>query len=192
MDPIEIIAQIIGIFGMTVNLLAYQQKKQFNLILFQFFGSGLFFLNFLLLGIANGVIYIGAIMNLLGMFRSTVFANKKFFHSDKPFWIAIFSVFYIIAYVLVFTVFGTEATPKNLIIEFIPVFAMIAGTLVVYMKNAGAARKLSLISSPSWLVYDIAAGSLGGTIGEMLNICSIFIGMLRHDRKAKGEVSDEK
>ena len=53
MEPIEIIAQIIGIFGMTVNLLAYQQKKQFNLILFQFFGSGLFFLNFLLLGIAD-------------------------------------------------------------------------------------------------------------------------------------------
>ena len=46
----EIIAQAIGIVGMIVNLLAYQQKKQKNLILFQLGGSAMFFLNFLPFG----------------------------------------------------------------------------------------------------------------------------------------------
>ena len=188
----ELIAQIIGIVAMIVNWLSYQQKKQLNLILFQLVGSGLFFLNFLLLGIADGVFYIGTIMNALGVFRSVVFANKKTFRSDNPVWILIFSAFYVTAYVLTFAVFGTEAKPENLITEFIPVIAMIAGTLAVYMKESSSARKLSLISSPSWLVYDISAGSIGGTIGEILNLFSIFIGMFRHDRKKKGELDDEK
>ena len=187
----EILAQAIGIVGMVVNLLAYQQKKQKNLILFQLGGSAMFFLNFLLLGIADGVFYIGTLMNLLGIFRSVVFANRKVFRSDKPFWIAIMTVLYLGAYALAFTVFGTKPTVYNLLIEFIPVVAMIAGTLVVYMKEAGNARRLSLISSPSWLIYDIAAGSVGGTIGEILNICSIFVGMIRHDIKKKESTVNE-
>ena len=188
----EILAQVIGIVGMVVNLLAYQQKKQKNLILFQLGGSAMFFLNFLLLGIVDGVFYIGTLMNLLGIFRSIVFANKKLFRSDKPFWIGIMTALYLGAYALVFTVFGTKPTVYNLLIEFIPVVAMIAGTLVVYMKEARNARKLSLISSPSWLIYDVAAGSVGGTIGEILNIVSIFVGMIRHDIKRKGNDQADK
>ena len=151
----------------------------------------MFFLNFLLVGIADGVFYIGTLMNLLGILRSIVFASKKVFRSDKPFWIGIMTVLYLGAYALAFTVFGTKPTVYNLLIEFIPVVAMIAGTLVVYMKDAGNARKLSLISSPSWLVYDIAAGSLGGIIGEILNIGSIFVGMIRHDIGRKDKINDE-
>ena len=69
MEPIEIIAQIAGILGMIFNSLSYQQKKQRNLILFHFFGSGFFFVNFLFLGIAQGVLLIGAVMNLLAVLR---------------------------------------------------------------------------------------------------------------------------
>ena len=187
----EIVAQLVGILGMIANLLSYQQKKHISFLLFQLFGNGLFFVNFLLLGIVDGVFYIGALMNVLGVVRAVVFANKKLFGSDKPIWILIFSLLYVISYVLTFTVFGTETTVPNLLKEFIPVIAMVVANFAMYVKDAGTARKLSLISSPSWLIYDISAKSLGGTIGEVLNLCSIFIGMLRHDVKKKGDVSNE-
>ena len=191
MNALEIIAQSIGIVGMIINLISYQQKKQKNLITCQMLGGGMFVFNFMLLGIVDGTFYIGTLLNVLGVFRCIVFANKGKFKSDNPIWIAVFTLLYFGAYALSFTVFGNEATPKNLIIEIVPVLAMVAGTFAVYMKRSADARKLSLISSPLWLVYDAFANSLGGVIGESLNLCSIVVGMLRHDVGKKEKKEDE-
>ena len=188
MITLEVIAQAIGIIGMIINLISYQQKKQINLILCQMLGGGMFIFNFLLLGIIDGVFYIGTILNILGVFRCIVFANKKLFRSDNPIWLAVFTVLYFGAYALSFTVFGNEVNARNLIIEVLPVLAMVAGTFAVYMREARNARKLSLISSPLWLSYDAFAGSIGGVIGESLNLCSIVVGMFRHDIKKKENV----
>ena len=151
----------------------------------------MFFLNFLLLGIVDGVFYIGTLLNLLGVLRCVVFANKAKFKSDNPIWIAVFTILYFGAYILSFTVFGNEATLKNLIIELLPVLAMVAGTFAVYMKKSADARKLSLISSPLWLGYDAFARSFGGVIGESLNLCSIVVGIFRHDIGKKEKKEDE-
>ena len=188
MITLEVIAQAIGIVGMIITLISYQQKKQMNLIICQMLGGGMFIFNFLLLGIVDGVFYIGTVLNVLGVFRCIVFANKKLFRSDNPIWLAVFTALYFGAYAMSFTVFGNEVNVRNLTVELLPVLAMVAGTFAVYMKEARNARQLSLISSPLWLSYDAFAGSLGGIIGESLNLCSIVIGMLRHDIKKREKV----
>ena len=54
MEPIEIVAQIIGIAAMAFNIISYQGKKQSTVIALQLVGGALFAINFLMLGAVVG------------------------------------------------------------------------------------------------------------------------------------------
>jgi hypothetical protein len=61
---------------------------------------------------------------------------------------------------------------------------MLALNIGFMLKDAAAVRKCGLVSSPSWLIYNLVVGSWGAIICEVLTLISIFIGMARHDQKA--------
>lgn len=174
----NLVAQIIGLFAMAFNILSYQQKTRNKAIAFQLCGGALFAVNFLLLGAITG-----SILNIIAAIRAIVFLNKDKLKADHPAWLAGFIVTYLISYALTFTVFGKEATLGNLIVEFLPVIGMTATTISFRLSDAKAIRRYGLISSPSWLVYNIANFSIGAICCEVLSLCSIVIGMFRLDRK---------
>lgn len=175
---LTLIGQAVGIVAMAFNILSYQNKNQKAVIAFQLFGSALFALSFLMLGAM-----IGGILNFIGIIRALVFMNKEKLHADKPIWLWGFIAAYLVTYVLTFTVFGQEVTTLKLLIEALPVIGMTALTLGFRMTDAKAVRCMGLISSPSWLIYNIASGSIGAIACEVITLASILIGMLRHDRK---------
>lgn len=175
---LTLIGQAVGIVAMAFNILSYQNKNQKAVIAFQLFGSALFALSFLMLGAM-----IGGILNFIGIIRALVFMNKEKLHADKPIWLWGFIAAYLVTYVLTFTVFGQEVTTLKLLIEALPVIGMTALTLGFRMTDAKAVRRMGLISSPSWLIYNIASGSIGAIACEVITLASILIGMLRHDRK---------
>lgn len=175
---LTLLGQAIGIVAMAFNILSYQNKNQKTVIAFQFFGSALFALSFLMLGAI-----IGGILNFIGIIRALVFMNKEKLHAEKPIWLWGFIAAYLVTYVLTFTVFGQEVTPWKLLIEALPVIGMTALTIGFRMTDAKAVRCMGLISSPSWLIYNIASGSIGAIACEVITLASILIGMLRHDRK---------
>ena len=177
-EKIEIIAQIIGIVAMMFNILSYQCKKQKAVIALQLFGGALFSVNYLMLGAA-----VGGILNILATIRAVVFLFKEKLKADKLPWFVGFVASYVAVYVLNFTVFGKEPTAFNLIIEILPVIGMIALNVGFRLKDAAAVRKCGLVSSPAWLIYNIAAGSWGAITCEIVTLASIFIGMFRHDKK---------
>lgn len=176
MDTIEIIAQSFGIIAMLFNILSYQGKTQRAVNILQFCGALLFSVNFLMLGAT-----VGGILNIIAAFRSLIFFNKEKLHADRFIWFLVFILIYIAVYILNFTVFGTNPTVKNLIIEILPVVGMSALNIGLMRKNASDIRKFGLISSPAWLIYNIAAGSWGAIICESLTLISIMIGIFRHD-----------
>jgi hypothetical protein len=178
MKPIEIIAQCIGIVAMMFNILSYQGKNQKTVIALQLCGGALFSVNYLLLGAA-----VGGILNILATLRAIVFLFKKQLKADKLPWLIGFLVSYITVYVLNFTLFGKEVTVYNLVIEILPVIGMVALNIGFRLKDAADVRKCGLVSSPAWLIYNITVGSWGAIICEILTLCSIFIGMFRHDKK---------
>ena len=180
MDTYDIIAQTIGIIAMALNILSFQQKVQRNIIIMQFFGASLFAVNMFMIGAT-----VGGFLNLLGAFRAIVFANKQKFRADKIIWVHFFNVMYLVSYILTFAVFGKERTLINFIIEFLPIIGMVASGIGFYLSEAKTVRKLGLVSSPSWLVYNICNMAVGGIICEILAMFSIVIGMIRHDRKKK-------
>ncbi len=177
MKPIEIIAQLIGVFAMLFNILSYQGKKPKTVITMQLCGALLFSVNFLMLGAT-----VGGILNIIAAFRALVFFFGDKFKADKIYWFIAFIISYISVYILNFTVFGKEPTAFNLIIEILPVIGMLALNIGYILKDSAKIRKFGLISSPAWLIYNIIAGSWGAIICETFTLVSIFIGMFRHDK----------
>lgn len=178
MQPMEIAAQVIGIAAMSMNVLSYQQKNPRMVILFQFFGSALFVANYLMLGAV-----VGAILNLLGVFRAIVFINKERFQSDRPIWLVIFGALFLSSYILAFTAFGKEPSVRNLVLELLPVIGMMITTVSFQKKDAKTIRRLALINSPFWLTYNLVTFTIGGILAELFGLTSILIGMFRFDRK---------
>jgi len=176
MTTLDWIAQIVGIFAMAFNILSYQQKTRGGAIAFQLCGSALFAVNFWLLGAV-----MGCILNVVSAVRALVFLNREKLNANHPAWLAGFAVTFLISYVLTFTLLGKEATIFNLIVEFLPVIGMIATTLSFRMTDAKSIRLFGLVSSPCWLIYNLAVFSLGAIICEVLSLGSILIGIRRLD-----------
>ena len=178
MEPYEIIAQIIGIVAMTMNIISFLQKEHKTIILFQFFGSSLFVINYLMLGAPTG-----AMMNAIALVRAIIFTNKEKFHADKAYWVYIFSMFYIAAYVMTFTLFGKEVNTVNLIVELLPVVAMVIQTISFVLPNAKDIRNFAYAVSPLWLTYNAINAAIGGVLCETFALISVTIGKFKHDRK---------
>ncbi len=176
----ELIAQIIGIAGMTMNILSFMQKSQKRIIVMQLFGGALFAINYLLLGSATG-----AMLNVVAVFRAIVYSNKEKFQAEKKGWFYGFCATFVLIYILTFVAFGKAPTPANFAIEVLPVVSMMIATYAFSLKNAAQVRKLGLVYCPMWLVYNCFVFSIGGILCEAFSIGSIFVGYLRHDRKRK-------
>lgn len=178
MDTTQVIAQAVGILAMGFNILSYQRKTRSGAIGFQLCGSTLFAVNFWLLGAT-----MGCILNLISALRAIIFLNRDRFRANHPAWLAGFVLTFLLSYALTFTVLGKEATAVNLMAESLPVIGMTATTLSFRRQDAKAIRRFGLISSPSWLIYNIAVFSLGAIICEVLSLGSILIGMTRLDKR---------
>ena len=178
MQPIEIIAQIIGIFGMAANIFSYQQKNKSSVIVLQLCGAALFTANFFMLGAITG-----AIMNIINVALSLVFLYKDKTRADHIAWAISFATAYVTAYILTFAVFGKEPTAVNLITEFFPLIGTITTIISYKMKDAKAIRRLGFIRSPAWLAYDVLVFSIGGILCEIFTLISIIVGTIRLDIK---------
>ena len=178
MSPYQLIAQAIGIVAMALNILSYQRKRQRDIILMQMGGAVLFTVNFIMLDATTG-----ACLNFIAILRAAVYANKARFHADKTFWCWLFAGIFAGVYLLSFTLFGKAPTAYNLVVEAIPVAAMIVTTISFRAKQAATVRKLALIGSPLWLIYNCLFFAVGGIICEAVSIVSAIIGMIRYDSK---------
>ena len=180
MDAYALFAQAVGIAAMFFNILSFQQRTRQRVIAFQLIGGALFAANFLMLGA-----YVGGILNVIAVIRALIFLNKERFRADHILWQVGFAAVYLLSYLLTFTVFGKPVTLFNCVTEFLPIVGMVASTISFRYSDAKTIRRFSLISSPSWLVYNIANFAVGATICEVFCLVSIVVGILRLDRQKK-------
>jgi len=176
----DLLVQALGLIGMVMNLISFQLKEQKKLIRLQFFSSIVFTVHYLLLGAT-----MGWILNMLGIGRAFVFSNKDKAWAQKKFWLPLFIAAFWIVYVLTFTVLGKEATIHNLLLELLPAIGMTCTTIGFRLENAAKVRLLSLSNAPTWLVYNIISGSIGGALTEIFCLISVVVGIIRLDIKRK-------
>ena len=187
MDPIKIVAQVFGIIGMICNIIVFQQKTQKRVLAWQFVAASVFAVNYFLLGE-----FVGGLLNVVGALRSVVFFFKEKTRANHISWLIVFILLFASSYPLSFLVFSKAPTTKNLIIDILPVIAMIVATVALRLGSAKMVRKLGLISSPLWLVYNCFSGSIGAIASEILNLGSIIVGIFRLDRKNNADNENPK
>ncbi len=175
---VEIIAQTFGILGMICNAMSFQQKTHKGVIAWQFFSSLSFSVNYFMLGAI-----VGGALNFIGMIRAAVFFFKEKTNANGKGWLAFFIIASAASYPIAFTAFGKAASIRNLVIEILPVTAMLLETVGLRIGSAKAVRKLGLLSSPMWLTYNCFSGSIGAIATEILNLISIVVGIIRFDIK---------
>ena len=179
---IRIVGQCIGIVAMIFNILSYQQKKQFTLIVCQLFGSSLFAVSFFMLNSP-----VGALLNALAAVRAVLFICEEKVKARHPLWLGVFVAIYIAFYVMAFTVFGVEPKWYNFLVELLPIIGMTALSIGFMKGSSKDMRRVAFVSSPCWLCYNIYSGSIGAIMCEVFCFTSTIIGVVRHDIKREKE-----
>lgn len=178
----DFIIQAIGMIGTVMNVLSFQQKSKNALVIFQLVGVTAFAIHYAMLGA-----WVGCLLNFLGIIRGLAFMLVR---RSKKTYITIFSILSVLilgSYAATFAIFGVEPSAKNLILEGLPIIAMFITTYSFTMTSAGNIRKMTLFSSPLWMIYNILHVSIGGIICEIISFSSIILGIIRLDRKKSDE-----
>ena len=158
-------AQGIGLVGMALAFISFQNNDKKKILLIQAAASFTFAVHFILLGAFTGV---G--MNLLEIPRNLIFARKH----EKPRQRILTAVF--IAAFIILGVF----TRENLF-SVLPVVAMCISTAVYSLKNPRSIRFCILPVSVLWLTYNILVLSIAGVLTESFCLISIMIAVFRFD-----------
>lgn len=168
----ETVGQIIGFIAMAIIVASYQQKSHKKILTFQMVSGLLFTVHYLLLGA-----YTGAVMNLLGAFRSLVYSNRSKKWASSVVWPIGFSIAFLVSGILtwdnVFSVF--------------PLIGMLMSSVVLWIEQPKINRILSIPTSSCWLIYNIKTVSYPGIITEIFVLSSIIIGIIRLDIKKKNK-----
>ena len=173
----DFLTQALSIAGLLGIVTSYLQKEKKTLITWQLIGAGLFGIHYLLLGA-----YAGFLLNIIAVTRAVVFCNENLPKKIGRRWVWIFHGLCLCAYALTFLL-GTEPIWQNFILEILPVIGMFSLSISFNMTGAKEIRRLGMISSVCWLIYNIFHLSIGGIACECMCLVSIIVGMLRYDRK---------
>jgi len=159
----ELIPQIIGLAAVATFLLSYQQKKRKNIIIFNTISRCLYILQYLLLGA-----YSGAVLDVLGAI-SSVIAGKKHTRFIKRHTKAVFIA---INLVIIFSGVAIALINKSLL-DLLPILGVLLHTSAFWITSERTIRRVSLLGSPFWLVYNFVSRAYGSAIGDVLTMSTI-------------------
>lgn len=164
------LAFVIGLVAVTFYLLGYLQKKRRNIIIFNATSRILYIIQYILLSAFEG-----AVLDVAGVV-SSFFAQKK----DAPFIKKRFKMFFIASNL--FIVAMGLLLYKN-IFSILPIIGVVLHTSAFWIDDEKTIRRVSMLGSPFWFIYNFVSGAYGSCIGDFLSMVSIAISMYRYDFK---------
>lgn len=174
----DIIAQIFGFAGAGFLMISFQMKKSNSFFACQTIGSGLFLINYLMLGA-----WTGALISIMSVTRSSLIAVLK--GRSRYVIFPILLAFPVIAGFFIYT--GIETV--------LMIAAYVLFTASMFGKNSKLIRITQLfVASPLQLIHNVIVFSLGGILCESFNILSIIVSFFRLGFKnfqSKGEKESE-
>ena len=171
----DFLPQIIGLLAVILFLLSYQQKKRMGIILLNASSRILYIVQYLMLGA-----FAGASLDVLGTISSLLSAKR-----DTPFLKKHLTAVIISLNLLMIGVGGTIAVINESPIDIFSLLGVLLHTGAFWMRDEKIIRRISLMGSPCWLIYNLSSCAYGSAIGDILSISSIIIAMIRLDRKKK-------
>ena len=174
MTTIEIIGQVIGVFGVAVLFLAYQMKDKKTLLLLQTLGIALFTTQYFMINALSG-----AVLNAVCLIRTIFFylvegkvKNEILKNYGFP---LLFTVL-----VCVFGVFSWESWHSLLVLLSLAINSFCTGAC-----SPQNFRKSLLLTCSLAFVYNAIVFSIGGMINEILSMISATIGIIRYKKQNK-------
>lgn len=162
--PHHLAAQLIGFVAVGFSLAVFQVNNRRTMLTLLICSALLYACSFYMLNA-----YTGAAMNLLAAVRSYVYIRHPKQQDLKT--LIIFQLIFVAATAL------TWQGPISLL----PFIGTASGTLAFWLLNLKQTRLLTLISPPSWFIYDLLSGSYPGMFIEVINISSNLVGIYRFD-----------
>lgn len=158
--------EILGLLGILASIVAFQCKSHGKVLFYRAMNEVFFGIQYILLGA-----YTGAMMDGIGCFRNYLFAkNVRRGKSNRTF---------VVAFSLLFTVLGllTWDGAKSVLV----IAAKVLSTAAYGNKNLFIVRTVILLTSSSWLAYNLLVGSYAGALCEVLTLGSLVLGIFRYD-----------
>ena len=172
-------SQIIGFLAVALFLLSYQQKKRKNIIAFNVVSRILYIVQYILLGAFEG-----AVLDILGAI-SSVIATKK----DKGF-IKKYLKFVVIGIDLIIVAAGLLLYEN--VFSLLPIAGVLLHTTAFWISDERIIRRVSLLGSPFWFVYNFASKAYGSAVGDVLTMVSIVVAMIKYRKQPSDAVNKEK
>ena len=162
-----IVSQVIGFLAVASFLLSYQLKKRKNIIFCNVISRCLYILQYVLLGAFEG-----AVLDVLGAVSSVIAARKH-----KPF-IKKQTKLFVICIDLVIVIAGLllYVNPFSLL----PIAGVLLHTTAFWINDEKIIRRVSLLGSPFWMIYNFSCLAYGSAVGDFLTMVSIVIAMIKY------------
>ena len=165
----NIIAQVLGIFGMLAAMISYQCKTNKNYFIFQGLSGAFFSAQFILIGAWAGLIF-----NAYNIVRALAYQSKK---ARSVVCVISLEILVVIAAAMSVFVFKEAWW----LVSF-TLIAQITGTFAMWTRDGKKIRISQMaVVSPFWLLYDllIPVPSIGGILCEVFNMASVIISFIR-------------
>ena len=168
---LDIITQAVGYGGILLNCLIYLQKDRKKLVFTKLLSDIAWAAHYFLLGA-----YAGFSIAAIGIVRETVSYNKQKKWASSVLW----PIFFMIVGV------GGAVLSERTWYSLLPAFASAVSVICFWQNRPSKSRLLALLISVCMATYDVFKHSTAGIVNEILTVASVFLGMLLHDRKKKG------
>lgn len=165
-----IVAQIIGLLAVTSFLLSYQQKKRKSIIIWNVASRILYITQYILLGAFSG-----AILDVLGAL-SSVIAEKK----HTPFIKKHTSAIFLSVNLIIIAIGLSIAIINKSFLDIFPIIGVLLHTSAFWISSEKIIRRVSLLGSPFWFIYNFLSKAYGSSVGDVLTMISIIIAMIKY------------
>ena len=174
-----IVSQVIGFLAVASFLLSYQLKKRKDIILCNILSRCLYILQYILLGAFEG-----AVLDVMGAISSVIAAKKHlpFIKKHTRIFVVCMDLIIVAAGLLLYV------NPFSLL----PIAGVLLHTTAFWINDEKMIRRVSLLGSPFWMIYNFSCLAYGSAVGDFLTMVSIVIAMIKYrNQKNNSEESAE-
>ena len=173
-----ILAQICGAIVLVLTVVSVQFKTKEKILIFQIIANVIVAVQYFLLNALTG-----GVVAIINTIRCVIFYlyKKK---DKKP------SVVFLIIFICVAIISGILTWQDGFSI--IPIIAAITFTYGLWQDNVFVTKICTIITSGSWIVYNIIVKAYVGAVQSLAECVSAIIATIRYRKDDKKEIENEK
>ena len=160
----RIVGHILGVIALSFFVMSIQQKEKKKLLNYQLISNVLYGVQYCFLNI-----YSAGIMNLISIFRCILF-NR--YENEKKYLYFSFSI-------LLFTILISALFIVKSPLDIIPILITLLYTISTLQKNMNIVRYVFISCAFLWLFYNFKVCALAAFIGNIIEISSGVISIIR-------------